>query len=185
MRSRHYSRYSRYDEPDEVSSDVVEKYARELVKVRKEEGKAVSLTFLKQKIVSEFDEGSIKLREVPTLLEVEKTERQVNAFITSYLSIHTLITAWQLQKDLCAEMRVKKYEQLGLGPFIKNELVERFFQPPEGLDFVPHIEPFDVVRALYNYRWNVCRTNYVEHEAFMRHLGEQHNRYDGASRAGC
>ncbi|KAH8048089.1 hypothetical protein JL722_12684 [Aureococcus anophagefferens] len=98
------------------------------------------------------------LRQLEGLLEI-----QICAFVESRF----IATLHDLSHNLCAAHGVRAFEDLRLGPILKQPLVQRKFYADEALTAVPALEVADVVRELEKFRFKKRR---VDLEEFLNWL---------------
>eukprot|EP00854_Cymbomonas_tetramitiformis_P023843 gene23843-28918_t len=85
---------------------------------------------------------------IPSLRQLGLKEEKVNVIIASLVSAQPICTLHDVEKQLAAEEGVASFAELGLGPLLKQPLVQSLFQPATDLKAVPSITGLEVVMQL-------------------------------------
>jgi hypothetical protein len=185
-----------YKKPNVPSKMLLSNKAREIQQKLSEQGKFVTW----QEIIYETLElypgcqhvGDLGLNQADNLdviNELLRLQRRVDTFMIAYESRVPLITIKDAEKLICTDQnfhmermnpgasaynRIEKFEDLFLGPLIKNQLVRRMFHIEDDITNIKQMKPIsssEVLKCLANYlRDNELWSAKVKQNDFETHL---------------
>eukprot|EP01012_Entosiphon_sulcatum_P043353 TRINITY_DN5764_c0_g1_i2.p1 TRINITY_DN5764_c0_g1~~TRINITY_DN5764_c0_g1_i2.p1 ORF type:complete len:2678 (+),score=447.44 TRINITY_DN5764_c0_g1_i2:1203-9236(+) len=144
-------------------------YAEQVLQDLRRNNEYAGLPIVRARVGAQF--AGVDFVDPPSVQDVRSVERELDPFISALLAVRPILTAHDLLLEILEWRRVQKFEDLGLGPFLRHPLVVRAFSPPPGTNEVPNISTEDVVRELDAYRQQ--RRGRVEVVSFMQHLGRR------------
>ncbi|KAK9665674.1 hypothetical protein RND81_14G128100 [Saponaria officinalis] len=92
-----------------------------------------------------------QMQEIASLHQLLLIEGKINAFIHCHVGAQRITTLYDLQEALCKNEGVDKFEDLELGPFLRQPLVVHYFSISNDVDEVYEITPQEVVSNLSFY----------------------------------
>ncbi|KAJ1293140.1 hypothetical protein BS78_01G045100 [Paspalum vaginatum] len=113
----------------------------------------------------------VQLQDVPLLRDLFVIEGKVNAFIHCYVAARKIVTAYDLEVEICKNEGVERFEELGLGPFLQHPLVAHYFSVPADLSMAPKLCSEEIINALLKCVDNSKKKMTVED--FLDYLAKQ------------
>jgi hypothetical protein len=173
--------------PNVPSRIILNNKAKEIQKVLSEQGKYVNWKEVLYELcemyscehIGELD--LVHADHLEAINELTRLQKRVDSFIISYENRASCITLVDLEKGICEDYnygllrntintsmpnstsneqkksKIKRFEELHLGPLIKNQLVRQIFGYPEEITSMKQLRPLklsEVIRDLCNYLKN-------------------------------
>ena len=120
--------------------------------------------------VSSLRDLGLEVDTVYELRDLYQLEGHLENIIYAIVTGRNIVTLHDLSRNLCEAKGVRAFEDLRLGPILKQRLVKDIFQPAEALMAVPALEVADVFRELNAFRLKKGR---VKLEEFNNWLAKQ------------
>ncbi|KAH0448721.1 hypothetical protein IEQ34_022521 [Dendrobium chrysotoxum] len=122
-----YRNQSQHFSIEEVESAVVKAH-KDLL----ESGENVSVWKISQSVarslkVSSWEALGFRTVDAPTLRDLQPIEGKVNAFIHCFVHTRKMTSIYELGLDICKNEGVDKFDELRLGPLLRQPLVRAYF----------------------------------------------------------
>eukprot|EP00252_Welwitschia_mirabilis_P009867 TRINITY_DN2277_c0_g1_i3.p1 TRINITY_DN2277_c0_g1~~TRINITY_DN2277_c0_g1_i3.p1 ORF type:complete len:327 (+),score=46.81 TRINITY_DN2277_c0_g1_i3:186-1166(+) len=119
-------------------------------------GGTISLWKLTQSVISalkveSLDALGLKIQQIHTLNKIMLIEGKINAFIHCYVGSIRIATLWELNKEICKQEGVSRFEDLGLGQLLGQPIIDHYFAPATDATDVFKISVKQVVSHLYDF----------------------------------
>ena len=100
---------------------------------------------------------------------------QVNLFVHAYVTFNSIATLYELNQSLADLGSKSDFEELRLGPLIKQPVVYNMFKAPQSLTAIPQVTTVQIIKHLNKYMSKMKGTLYLE--KFLEYLCEQYHCY--------
>ncbi|KAH7657894.1 ATPase domain of HSP90 chaperone/DNA topoisomerase II/histidine kinase protein [Dioscorea alata] len=112
--------------------------------------------------------------QVPFLRNLRAIEGKVNVFIHCFVSVRKMTSLHDLDLEICKSEGIEKFDELGLGPFLRYPLVQYYFSVPADAKEVCKITFEQLIGRLsvFVYRY---RNKEMKVEEFLDFLVEKHS----------
>ncbi|CAO2823393.1 unnamed protein product, partial [Amaranthus hypochondriacus] len=113
-----------------------------------------------------WDSLGFQLHQIPSLHQLNYIESKINAFIRCHVAVHKITTLFDLQEALCKNEGIENFEDLELGPFLKQPLVKHYFSLTKDVIQVYEITSDQIVTYLslflYKKRTNIVMEEFLD-----------------------
>ena len=101
---------------------------------------------------------------------------KVNLFVHAYVMSNSISTLYELNQSLAELGSKSDFEDVRLGPLLKQPVVYDMFKAPQGLPDVPHVTTIQILKHLENYMTeeDLWRKK-VDLEKFMKYLSDEYS----------
>ncbi|XP_020577355.1 uncharacterized protein LOC110022648 [Phalaenopsis equestris] len=145
--------------PFSIPSVKLETIESEAVKVHRDlvaTGEDVSALKVSQRVVVALKVGSwsslgFRLQDVPTLQRLLDNEGKASALIHCFVCARKIASLYELELFLCHNMSIKRFEELGLGPFLRQPLIKHYFAVPSVATEVFKITSEEIILSLQEF----------------------------------
>ena len=97
---------------------------------------------------------------------------QVNLFVHAYVTFNSITTLYELNQSLADLGSKSDFEQLRLGPLLKQPVVYHMFKAPQNLTAIPQVTTVQIIKYLNKYMSKT--TGPLHLEKFLEYLCEQY-----------
>ncbi|KAL3506423.1 hypothetical protein ACH5RR_031805 [Cinchona calisaya] len=138
-------------------SEALERIDRAVVKVRSDilaSGDYVSASKVSREVLSVFKVDSweslgFHMHEIPSLHHLMVTEGKVNTFIHCHVGVRSITTLYDLELAVCENEGVEQFEELKLGPLVRQPLVKHYFSVGSDIKDACRITSKEIISYLY------------------------------------
>ncbi|KAJ3681637.1 hypothetical protein LUZ60_014210 [Juncus effusus] len=115
-------------------------------------GESVSGCKVARSVLSDLDADSweslgIQMKDVKPLQQIFQIEGRVNDFVNCYVLSRNIQSLHDLESSLCKSEGVSNFQDLRLGPFLKQPIIARHFSFPSTLQKAVKITTEEIVRS--------------------------------------
>ncbi|XP_022793492.1 uncharacterized protein LOC111332406 isoform X4 [Stylophora pistillata] len=161
-----------------VSSHKVNKGAEEIITSLSEEDRFVGLEEVKARLCRDFEKSSLSDlgfksdKDIPALKNLIEMQAKVNLFVHAYVTFNSITTLYELNQSLADLGSKSDFEQLRLGPLLKQPVVYHMFKAPQNLTAIPQVTTVQIIKYLNKYMSKT--TGPLHLEKFLEYLCEQY-----------
>ncbi|RWR75853.1 DUF3883 domain-containing protein [Cinnamomum micranthum f. kanehirae] len=119
-----------------------------------------------------FGSLGFQLQEIPSLYRLIAIESKVNAFINCFVGVRMITSLHDLDIAICKNQGVDRFEDLGMGPLLRNPLVEHYFSVPKDATEIFKISSEDIITSLVDYM-HICPGPEIRVEDFLNFIAKQ------------
>ncbi|XP_068715873.1 uncharacterized protein [Montipora foliosa] len=159
----------------------VNRAAENIIASLSDGGEFVSLEKVKAKLCKQFGKSSVnalgfkKDKDIPALNDLIQLQNKVSLYIHAYVMCNSVATLHELGQSLADLASKQDFEDLKLGPLLKQPVVYDMFKAPSSLDSLPQITTIQILKHLERYmtRENLWREK-VDLGEFIQYLCEEY-----------
>ncbi|XP_022924460.1 uncharacterized protein LOC111431955 isoform X2 [Cucurbita moschata] len=118
--------------------------------------------------VDSWEYLGFRMQEVDALHRLIVMEGKINSFIHCFVGVRRITTLYELEKAICKDERVKQFEELRLGPFLRHPLVLHYFSVNSEVNEVFKIKSEEIICYLLEFMdVDACRNKNIMVEDFL------------------
>lgn len=159
----------------------VNRAAENIIASLSDGGEFVSLEKVKAKLCKQFGKSSVnalgfkKDKDIPALNDLIQLQNKVSLYIHAYVMCNSVATLHELGQSLADLASKQDFEDLKLGPLLKQPVVYDMFKAPSSLDSLPQITTIQILKHLERHmkRENLWREK-VDLGEFIKYLCEEY-----------
>lgn len=118
--------------------------------------------------VDSWDSLGYRMQEIDALHRLIMMEGKINSFIHCFVGVRRITTLYELEKAICKDEGVGKFEELRLGPFLRHPLVLHYFSVNSEVTEVFKIKSEDIISFLSEFMdLDACSNKNITVEDFL------------------
>ncbi|KAK9266389.1 hypothetical protein L1049_027291 [Liquidambar formosana] len=159
--------------PKEAIDRAVTKARRDLIAA----GESVSAWKVSQAALLKLQVDSwsslgFKMQEVPSLHSLMVTEGKINAFIHCFVGVRRITSMHELQVAICKNEGIETFEELELGPLVRNPLIVHYFSVNSDVAEICEITSEEIISCLCEFMDN-HENEHIKAEEFLDFIAEK------------
>ncbi|KAM5569561.1 hypothetical protein ABKV19_016858 [Rosa sericea] len=107
-----------------------------------------------------------QMQQVPSLHRLMLTQGKIDAFIHCFVAVRRIASLYDLEVAICENEGVERFEELGLGPLLRNPLVVHYFSVKCDATEVFRITSEEIISLLSEFM-DACKHTYIRVEEFL------------------
>ncbi|XP_024192294.1 uncharacterized protein LOC112196214 [Rosa chinensis] len=107
-----------------------------------------------------------QMQQVPSLHRLMLTQGKIDAFIHCFVGVRRIASLYDLEVAICENEGVEQFEELGLGPLLRNPLVVHYFSVKCDATEVFRITSEEIISLLSEFM-DACKHTYIRVEEFL------------------
>ncbi|XP_061994244.1 protein NO VEIN isoform X1 [Rosa rugosa] len=107
-----------------------------------------------------------QMQQVPSLHRLMLTQGKIDAFIHCFVGVRRIASLYDLEVAICENEGVERFEELGLGPLLRNPLVVHYFSVKCDATEVFRITSEEIISLLSEFM-DACKHTYIRVEELL------------------